>query len=500
MADSSENRDLLDLLAEDFVARFRGGERPSLSEYVNRMPDRADEVRELFPALVELEQLKPPDDESTGDVPPSSPADPERIGEFRILRRLGVGGMGVVYEAIQELLGRHVALKLLPHEVMANPRRLERFRWEARHAARLHHTNIVPVFGTGHADGRHYYAMQYIAGHPLSAVIDEVRRQRDLPGQVPPAHEVVTMVATALMTGTYGRPTLTANAGATHDSGGFAVSDPPTPLPAEPPPSLSGSFSDDGRAYWVAVARVGAQVADALAYAHAQGVLHRDIKPANLLLDLKGTVWVADFGLAKAKESHNLTLDHEILGTVRYMAPERFERAGDHRADIYALGLTLYEMLTLRPAFDGENQARLIEQAVHANPPRPRTINPAIPLDLETVALKAMEHDPAQRYRDAEELAADLRRFVEDRPVRACRATPSEQLWRWSRRNPVMATLITTVFLVTTVGAMTASVLALARMRMPGKRQGNATLPAPLCSREDRSSSRPSSPRPRPTG
>ncbi len=132
MADSSENRDLLDLLAEDFVARFRGGERPSLTEYVNRMPDRADEVRELFPALVELEQLKPPDDESTGDVPPSSPADPERIGEFRILRRLGVGGMGVVYEAIQESLGRHVALKLLPHEVMANPRRLERFRWEAR--------------------------------------------------------------------------------------------------------------------------------------------------------------------------------------------------------------------------------------------------------------------------------------------------------------------------------------------------------------------------------
>ena len=190
MADSSENRDPLDLLAEDFVARFRAGERPSLTEYVNRMPDRADEVRELFPALVELEQLKPPDDEPTGDVPPPiGPADPERIGEYRILRRLGVGGMGVVYEAIQESLGRHVALKLLPHEVMANPTRLERFRREARHAAGLHHTNIVPVFGTGHADGRHYYAMQFIAGHPLDAVIDEVRRQRDLPGQVPPAPE-----------------------------------------------------------------------------------------------------------------------------------------------------------------------------------------------------------------------------------------------------------------------------------------------------------------------
>ena len=157
-------------------------------------------------------------------------------------------------------------------------------------------------------------------------------------------------------------------------------------------------------------------------------MLHRDIKPANLLLDLKGTVWVTDFGLAKAKESDNLTQEGEIVGTVRYMAPERFDGAGDHRADLYALGLTLYEMLTLRPAFDGENQARLIEQAVHSNPPRPRSINPAIPLDLETVSLKAMEHDPAQRYQDAEELASDLRRFVEDRPVRARRATPSEQL------------------------------------------------------------------------
>ena len=165
-------------------------------------------------------------------------------------------------EAIQESLGRHVALKLLPHEVMANPKRLERFRREARSAAGLHHTNIVPVFGTGQADGRHYYAMQFIAGHPLEAVIDEVRRQRDVPGQVPPAAEAVTMVATALKTGTFARPTVAASAAATSGSGEFEVSDPPTPPPAEPPPSLSGSLSDDGRAYWAAVAQVGAQVAE----------------------------------------------------------------------------------------------------------------------------------------------------------------------------------------------------------------------------------------------
>ena len=165
-------------------------------------------------------------------------------------------------------------------------------------------------------------------------------------------------------------------------------------------------------------------------------MLHRDIKPANLLLDLKGTVWVTDFGLAKAKESADLTQEGEIVGTLRYMAPERFDGAGDHRADIYALGLTLYEMLTLRPAFDTENRPKLIEQVVEANPPTPRSINPAVPRDLETVALKAIARDPAERYQNADELADDLRRFVEDRPVRARRATQTEQLWRWCRRNP----------------------------------------------------------------
>lgn len=431
MADSSDNRDLLDRMAEEFVARYRAGERPSLTEYTNRMLDRADEVRELFPALVELEQLKPPPDEPTGDdVPPIGPADPEQIGEFRILRRIGVGGMGVVYEAVQESLGRHVALKLLPHEVLANPKRLERFHREARSAARLHHTNIVPVFGTGLADGRHYYAMQFIAGHPLDAVIDEVRRQRDVSGPPPPAQEAVTMVATALMMGTFARPPVAASAATCHNSGEFVVSDSRVPPPAEPSPS--GSLSDDGWAYWVAVARVGAQVADALAYAHAQGVLHRDIKPANLLLDLKGTVWVTDFGLAKARESDNLTQEGEIVGTLRDMAPERFGGASDHRVDIYALGLTLYEMLTLRPAFDTENRPKLIEQVMAASPPSPRSINPAVPRDLETVALKAVARDPDLRYQDAEELADDLRRFVEDRPVRARRVTTTEQLWRCS--------------------------------------------------------------------
>jgi serine/threonine protein kinase len=452
MSDSSADRDPLDLLAEEFVARYRAGERPCLTEYAQRLPDRAEEVRELFPALVEMELFKPVTADHTGEfVPGAAPSDPERVGEFRILRRVGVGGMGVVYEAVQESLGRHVALKLLPADALADPKRLERFRREAKAAARLHHTNIVPVFGTGEADGRHYYAMQFIAGHPLDAVIDEVRRLKEKSAAAVP--RAVSEVAVGLVTGTFAAGAAPGAAkGPPAAAGGAAA--------AESSPSLSGSLSDGGRSYWATVARVGAQVADALTYAHAQGILHRDVKPANLLLDLKGTVWVTDFGLAKSADADDLTHDGDVVGTLRYLAPERFEGAGDQRADVYALGLTLYELLTLRPAFQAENRAKLVQEVTAAAPPPPRSVNPAIPRDLETVVLKAIQRDPAQRYQSAAELADDLRRYVEDRPIRARRATVAEQAWRWCRRNPAVASLLTAVLLVFAVGGAVAGFFA----------------------------------------
>src|SRR5262249_37310666 len=155
---------------------------------------------------------------------------------------------------------------------------------------------------------------------------------------------------------------------------------------------------------------------------HGQGVLHRDIKPSNLLLDVQGTVWVADFGLAKAmSEGDDLTHEGDLLGTLRYMAPERFRGDADARSDLYALGLTLYELLTLRPAFEREARDRLIHQVTAGVPPRPRTLNSEIPRDLETIVLKAIENDPARRYQDADELAEDLELFLADRPIRARR-------------------------------------------------------------------------------
>ncbi|MFO0849864.1 MAG: protein kinase [Gemmataceae bacterium] len=212
-----------------------------------------------------------------------------------------MGGWGWCTRRCRSRLGRHVALKLLPPDAAADPKRLERFRREAKAAARLHHSNIVPVFGTGEAGGRHYYAMQFIAGHPLDAVIDEVKRLRDKSAAATPR------AATEMAHGSghrHVRPppppvgegfqvTRTCPAADSADATRPVASTPP---PSDPGPVSSPSLPDGGRGYWGSVARVGAQVADALAYAHAQGVVHRDVKPANLLLDLRGTAWVADFG------------------------------------------------------------------------------------------------------------------------------------------------------------------------------------------------------------
>ncbi len=191
-------------------------------------------------------------------------------------------------------------------------------------------------------------------------------------------------------------------------------------------------------------------------YAHGQGILHRDIKPSNLLLDTRGTVWVADFGLAKADDQQNLTHTGDILGTLRYMPPEAFEGRSDARGDVYSLGLTLYELLAFRPAFDETDRARLISQVTARSPPRLSRLNPAIPRDLETIVHKAIDRDPAHRYATAGELAADLQRFLDDEPIRARRLSPAERRpggdgdnrglaaslcrsppWRWSRGRSV---------------------------------------------------------------
>jgi serine/threonine protein kinase/WD40 repeat protein len=455
--DSSRDA-LLERLAEEFVERHRHGERPALSEYADRHPDLAAEIRDLFPALVQLEHLKPIAGDLTGAfTPESSPKaghTPERLGEYRILRQVGHGGMGAVYEAEQETLGRHVALKVLPRQALLKATYLERFRREAKAAARLHHTNIVPVFGVGECDGTHYYAMQFIPGEGLDKVLGDLRRLRAVPGaptvaSMPPSEG---SVAHSLLTGRFATPATA------------PAAEPPAHLDQPVATAAAGAHGSSTLSaggpeaeYFRGVARVAVQVADALAYAHRQGILHRDIKPSNLLLDQQGTVWVTDFGLAKEEGADDLTQTGDIVGTVRFMAPERFDGSSLPQSDVYALGVTLYELLTLRPAFDDTHKARLVEKVLHEPPLPPRKIDPRIPRDLETVVLKCLAKDPAERYPSAEALAEDVRRFLADRPILARRSTWRERTWRWCRRNPVVATLsaaMLLLLLVTAVGGV----------------------------------------------
>jgi serine/threonine protein kinase/WD40 repeat protein len=432
---TESDSELFDRLAEEFLARCRRGEQPSPEEYARAHAALADRIRGLFPTLLALEGAAGPGPEAP---PTRRGAEPAVLGEFRILREVGRGGMGVVYEAIQEPLGRRVALKVLPAEVSDRPNYRERFEREARAAAKLHHTNIVPVFASGECDGTLFFAMQFIEGTSLAGLI--AGRRGGSQAQTP----------TAARTNWPGA----ANA----ESAARAQ----VPLSDSRPPGPDAHE----------VARCGLQAAGALAYAHAQGILHRDIKPGNLLVDAQGTLWVADFGLAKAEGTADLTESGELVGTLRYLAPERFGGTADARSDVYALGLTLYELLTLRPAFDAPDLLKLLEEIQSRQPPRPRALEPRIPRDLETVVLKAMSKAPVQRYATAAELAEDLRRFLADEPVRARPISWRGHVVRWCRRNPLPAILAAAVLLLLSAVAVVSSV---ASLRLTAKSTALAT-------------------------
>jgi serine/threonine protein kinase/WD40 repeat protein/tetratricopeptide (TPR) repeat protein len=474
MAESGSERDPVERLAESFLARFRAGERPALAEIAAAHPELADQIWALFPALIEMEQAGSavgPVTDSAGPTAALDCAGPESLGDYRIIREIGRGGMAVVYEAVQESLGRHVALKVFTPSTRTDPTLIERFQREARAAARLHHTNIVPVFGVGEHGFHRYYAMQFIQGQGLDAILRELRRLRPAPapdpdtaGRSPPdptrSAPLAATVAHSLLTGRFADPIREPRALATH-SGGSEIDYELRPLPQEPA-TAGGDLSRDasawasqpGGSYARTIARVGLQVAEALAHAHGQGILHRDIKPSNLLLDIAGNVWVTDFGLAKSGDADALTEAGDIVGTVRYMAPERFRGISGPESDVYGLGMTLYELLTLRYPFNDAGRARLIDHILYTDPPPPRSVDAKIPRDLETIVLKAIAKDPADRYVSSRAMADDLDRFLQDRTILARRSSVSERLWRWCRRNPGLAAANITAAVLTTVLAI----------------------------------------------
>ncbi len=371
--DSAE-RHPLELLADEFSAALRDGSNPSIEEYADRVPSMRDQAVALLQSILMFEQVSQQEasryrlDRTNHRF---SQRKLELLGDFKILREIGRGGMGIIYEAEQLSLKRRVALKVLGPGVANSQKQLERFRRESEAVARLHHTNIVPVFGVGTEEGVHYFAMQLIDGKPLSTLPDLTFHQ---------------------------------------------------------------------------IARIGLQATSALAYAHEHGVLHRDIKPSNLLLDTNGELWVTDFGLAKLTDSGELTQDGDIMGTLKYMAPEQLDGRSDARTDVYSLGLTLYELATRQPAFDTSKS--LADRIRNYDIVRPRTINPAIPRNLETIILKATARDAHARYQSAAEFGEDLRCFIEDRPIAARRESAPERLGRWMRRNPIVAGSLALTLLV----------------------------------------------------
>jgi WD40 repeat protein/serine/threonine protein kinase len=480
-------------IADEFVEALRRGQRPSVEEFARRYPAHADEIRDILPALGLMEQAKSADG-SPGKGGKAAVSSLRQLGDYEIIREIGRGGMGVVYEAQQLSLSRHVAIKVLPSHAPLDPRHLGRFEREARSAAKLHHTNIVPVFGVGEQDGLHYYVMQFIRGLGLDAVLEELQRlqpgkagsfsTQGLTGDKPRGSRKdisSTELARSLTTGRF------TPAGGKEDNAPTASSEAPSDAAPPVPTPLAGRLSDTvslsassvvlpgtGRdsgkkplTYWQSVAKIGVQVAGALEYAHRQGILHRDIKPSNLLLDTAGTVWVTDFGLAKADDQQNLTHTGDVLGTLRYMPPEAFDGKADARGDIYSLGLTLYELLALRPAFNEKERSRLIKLVTTGEPVRLDRLNRGVPRDLVTVVQKAIDRDPAHRYASAAALAADLQRFLDDEPVLARRAAPAERLLRWCRHNPAVAGLLAAVAILL-VGV--AAVATTAAFRIAGAR------------------------------
>jgi len=396
-------------VAEEVNACLAGGGVPDVEALAERHPQLAEDIRQLVPALAVLGQLSPTAVEA-GGPPHVSPDALGQLGDFRIVREVGRGGMGVVYEAEQISLGRRVALKVLPFAAVLDPRHLRRFQAEAQAAARLHHTHIVPIYAVGTERGVHYYAMEFVEGRALSDVIAELRAWPD--GVHRPDH------------GAEGPPPM-------EPSGDASIS------------HLTPDGSTRAPSFFKSVARLGVQAAEALAHAHEMGVLHRDVKPSNLIVDAVGRIRVTDFGLARLAGDPSITMAGDILGTLRYMSPEQASAGRapvDHHTDVYSLGATLYELLALRPALDGRDRRELLRKIAEEEPPSLRRTNPVVPEELETVVRKAMAKDPEDRYETAGALAADLRRFLEDVPVRARRPTLARRGVKWMRRHQAAVT------------------------------------------------------------
>ncbi len=450
-------------------------------------PQYAEKLRSMLPAMKILADAGSQDAPSNSHPPGHAPFIPmsdqtiRTLGDYQILDEIGRGGMGVVYAAQQISLARHVALKVLPMAALLDPRQLTRFHNEARTAATLNHPHIVPVYAVGEERGVHYYAMQYIRGHSMAEVIAAMRSlviadARNEAESVPSVANSVQRSATGIGDQD---PSNRKSASVGNGSEFSLLKSEVTTQVAALSTVRSGR---PGCNYW-SLARLGVQVARALDYAHSVGVLHRDIKPANILIDMEGQAWIADFGLARLEGDAGMTMTGDLVGTLRYMSPEQALAKRvviDHRSDVYSLGVTLYELLTLEPAIVGTDREELLRMIAFDDPRLPRKIDAALPADLETIVMKATAKRPDDRYASAGELADDLERFVNRQPIHATPPTLVDRIVKWSSRHQAAAWATVCVLTIVTL----ASILGLVWFARVNRQLTDATTSAAAATAE----------------
>ncbi len=364
--------DVLERLASNYVAQVRHGQNPISDDVAAEHPELAGELAELLPVAAALEQWKTQKEAECLRENRPSEFSIEQLGDCEIVREIGRGGMGVVFEARQGAWKRRVAVKMLPwkfEEPLSHWK--DRFQQEAKTIAQLRHRNIVPIYTFGEHEGYCYYVMQYVEGLSLDCVLAHVRQ----PDQMPLRSGVCA--------------------------------------------SLAKRLKAD---HWPSIAKIGVQVALALEHAHQHNVLHNDIKPANLLVDAAGQILVTDFCANRVRaelegDFGTETAEERSTGTYRFLAPERLASGSDSRSDVYSLGVTLYELLTRQPAFSGQNRSAMLDRIARADFLPPRKVRPEIPWELEAIVLKAMSLDPKNRYQSARELRVDFMRFLNNQPI-----------------------------------------------------------------------------------
>lgn len=458
----------LDAVVDHFTSQYRSGRSPSIESYQQQFPHFGTELGELLSSVAMIEGLKQQSSQSASHpIPDSFPQDVQELGDYRLIRELGRGGMGVVFEAIHQSLGRRVAVKVLSQQLSNDPRAVQRFRWEAGAAAKLHHSQIVTVFGVGFSHGYHYYVMEFVAGWSLSEIMLQLKPnesvnkssngnptsiqstifETDLTGrlqrgadQTPREERVdrtrldftVSQLAVTSNSSVAGRPSL-----------------------------RSSVFWEElvdprRRIRWALRAMIG--IADAVDYAHRHGVLHRDLKPGNMLVDQEGRVRLTDFGLVKHLDEPGITKTGDVVGTPQYMPPEAIEGKYDQQSEVYGLGLTLYEILTLHPTYPTQSPSGWVQQVLRRTPPPLRSKLPQASSDLERVVHKTLARDPSDRYATPAELRDDLRCLLEDRAVSVRRRRLHEEVLRWARRHPSTAILASSCFVLLVLVALSTTI------------------------------------------